>query len=333
MTAEHARADEPSTGDRSSPARRFRPPTAGRSARTRSSSHERGPLHRVVAARAPLAPQAAAVRPRRARRLVGLGALPRLLRGARLGGPRAQPAQPLLVADRRPDELTFDTYVDDVVAAHRAARRRRSSWSATGWAACWPSRPPSGAPVGGLVLVAPELPRSCARRPEPHELREVPDVYGRVVIGWETLPEKLQREHRDLTLADVLRIQHLLGQKPHESGAARRQMLAGRAGRPRAPSPRSRGWSSAAGSTGMSPSPTASAWPTWLGAEYEPFGAHSHYGLVVGEAEPRSRSPTRSGASSRPTACSRRGGDDRRSLVSSRPVRRSSHRAVGAAFV
>jgi hypothetical protein len=21
----------------------------------------------------------------------------------------------------------------------------------------------------------------------------------------------------------------------------------------------------------------------WLGAEYEPFGAHSHYGLVVGE--------------------------------------------------
>ena len=52
-------------------------------------------------------------------------------------------------------------------------------------------------------------------------------VYGRGRIGWTTLPEKLQRDHRDLTIADVLRIQHLLGQKPHESGRALRTVLSG----------------------------------------------------------------------------------------------------------
>jgi alpha-beta hydrolase superfamily lysophospholipase len=29
--------------------------------------------------------------------------------------------------------------------------------------------------------------------------------------------------------------------------------------------------------------PTSERVATWLGAEYEPFGAHSHYGLVMGE--------------------------------------------------
>jgi len=31
------------------------------------------------------------------------------------------------------------------------------------------------------------------------------------------------------------------------------------------------------------PEPDAERVAAWLGAEYEPFGAHSHYGLVVGE--------------------------------------------------
>ena len=30
------------------------------------------------------------------------------------------------------------------------------------------------------------------------------------------------------------------------------------------------------------PEPDSERLATWLGAEYEPFGAHSHYGLVVG---------------------------------------------------
>ena len=188
-----------------------------------------------MAPRATFAAQAAAVRPRRARRLVGLGALPRLLRGAWLGGSRPQPAQPLLVADRRPDDAL-------VRHLHRGCRRRapavrlRMSWSSvTGWAACSRSRPPSGCPISGLVLLSSELPRELRVPARAHELREIPDVYGKALIGWETLPERLLRNDRDLTLADVLRIQHLLGQKPHEAGAARRQMLGGRPGRsPRA---------------------------------------------------------------------------------------------------
>src|SRR6185295_2728758 len=55
------------------------------------------PVHRVVAARAAVATQADPVRSRGARWVVGLGALPPPLRGTRLGGSRAQPAQPLLV--------------------------------------------------------------------------------------------------------------------------------------------------------------------------------------------------------------------------------------------
>ncbi len=46
---------------------------------------------------------------------------------------------------------------------------------------------------------------SCGSRSRQHELREIPDVYGKSLIGWETLPERLLRDERDLTLADVLR--------------------------------------------------------------------------------------------------------------------------------
>ena len=67
-----------------------------------------------------------------------------LLRRARLGGPRPQPAQPSLVADGGPDHAVI-RYV------HGGRGRRRSngsapasSWSATGWAASSRSRPSSG---------------------------------------------------------------------------------------------------------------------------------------------------------------------------------------------
>ena len=90
------------------------------------------------------------------------------------------------------------------------------------------------------------------------------------------------RDDRDLTLADVLRIQHLLGQKPHEAGAARRQMLAGvpvdRRGV--AETPR------LVVGAGLDRTVTlddSERLAEWLDAGYEPFAAHSHYGLVVGE--------------------------------------------------
>ena len=120
--------------------------------------------------------------------------------------------------------------------------------SATGWAALLALKARSGCRSSGYVLIAPELPGPLRSPVQTHEVREVPDVYGRSMLGWATLPEKLQRDHRDLTLADVLRVQHLLGQKPHESGHARRQMLQGVPVDPRG-CRTSRAWSSGVGST------------------------------------------------------------------------------------
>ena len=102
------------------------------------------------------------------------------------------------------------------------------------------------------------------------------------MIGWETLPEKLLRDERDLTLPDVLRIQHMLGQKPHEAGAARRQMIAG------VPVDR-RGVEAiprlviGAGLDRTVSADDSERLAEWLDAEYEPYGAHSHYGLIAGE--------------------------------------------------
>ena len=79
-----------------------------------------------------------------------------------------------------------------------------------------------------------------------------------------------------------MRIQHLLGQKPHESGAARRQVLQGISvdRRPFVEIPR---LVIGGGLDQTVPEEGSERLAEWLGAEYEPFGAHSHYGLVIGE--------------------------------------------------
>ncbi len=117
---------------------------------------------------------------------------------------------------------------------------------------------------------------------EPHELRDVPDVYGREQIGWATLQEKLERDYRDLSRDDVARIAHLLGQKPRESGRVRRQVLAGVSVDRRAVSDVPR-LVIGAGLDRRLSEPDSERLATWLGAQYEPFGAHSHFGLVLGE--------------------------------------------------
>ncbi|MBA2381229.1 MAG: alpha/beta fold hydrolase [Chloroflexi bacterium] len=180
-----------------------------------------------------------------------------------------------------PTELTFETYVDDVVAC----LNRLGPTTVVvghGLGGLLAMKATEQAPIGGLVLLSSEPPAALREPAETHELREVPDVYGRGRIGWSTLPEKLLRDHRDLTLADVLRIQHLLGQKPHESGRALRAVLAGIAVDPRpfAEIPR---LVIGAGLDQFVSEPESERLAEWLGAEYEPFGAHSHYGLVVGE--------------------------------------------------
>ena len=181
-----------------------------------------------------------------------------------------------------PTTLTFETYTEDVL---EAIERLGSSVVVVGhgMGGLLALKAAERRPVGGLILLSSELPRELRSPANPHELREVPDVYGRDLLGWETLPERLQRDHKDLALADILRIQHLFGQKPHESGAARRQVIAGipleqarLAGIPILVI--------GAGLDRYVPEPSSERLAEWLSAEYEPFGAHSHYGLILGES-------------------------------------------------
>ena len=125
-----------------------------------------------------------------------------------------------------PATLSFDTYTEDVVAA---LERLGPSTVLVGhgMGGLLSLKAAERMPISGLVLLSSELPRDLRPPARSYEIREVPDVYGSSVVGWATLPEKLLRDQRDLTLDDVARIQHMLGQKPHESGLARRQMLQG----------------------------------------------------------------------------------------------------------
>jgi pimeloyl-ACP methyl ester carboxylesterase len=180
-----------------------------------------------------------------------------------------------------PTELSFDTYTEDVVAA---LERLGPSTVIVGhgMGGLLALKAAERMAIAGMILLSSELPRDLRPAPRSYELREIPDVYGKSVIGWATLPEKLQRDHRDLTIDDVMRIQHLLGQKPHESGAARRQVIQGVSvdRRPLAEVPK---LVIGAGLDLAVPEESSERLAEWLGAEYEPFGAHSHYGLVIGE--------------------------------------------------
>ena len=180
-----------------------------------------------------------------------------------------------------PTTLTFDTYTDDVVAA---LERLGDGVVVVGhgMGGLLALKAAERQAVGGLVLISPELPRELRVPARQHELREVAEVYGKDRIGWETLSERIQRDQVDLTLDDVRRIQHLLGQKPHESGAALRQMLMGvavdREALADVPALVIGG-----GLDRLVPEPGSERLADWLGATYEPFGAHSHFGLVAGE--------------------------------------------------
>ena len=180
-----------------------------------------------------------------------------------------------------PATLSFDTYLDDVVAGiERLGPNPVAIGHGMGGLLLLKAAA-ERAGVAGLVLVDAKLPADLRPPVKPHVVRDVPVAYGRVVLGWETLPEKLQRENRDLTLDDVLRVQHLLGQKPRESGRARADMLAGvpvaRALLENVPR-----LVIGSGLDGSATAIAAERLASWLGAEHEQYGAHSHYGLVLG---------------------------------------------------
>lgn len=180
-----------------------------------------------------------------------------------------------------PAELSFESFVEDVGAA---IDRLGPNTIAVGhgMGALLALKAAERHPVSGLVLIAPEGPGDVREPTAPHAIREVPELFGPSLLGWATLPEKLQRDHRDLSLADVLRIQHLMGQKPHESGRARRTMLRGVKVDPAKIGDVPR-LVIGGGLDRVVSLDASERMATWLGAEFEPFGAHSHYGLILGE--------------------------------------------------
>ena len=110
---------------------------------------------------------------------------------------------------------------------------RASSWSATAWAACSRSRRPSGCRCPGSSCSASELPRELRDAgPAARAARDPRGLRPKSLIGWETLPERLLRDDRDLTLADVLRIQHLLGAEAARGRRGPAPDAGRRAGRP-----------------------------------------------------------------------------------------------------
>ena len=112
--------------------------------------------------------------------LVAVGALPRLLRRSRGWEGHALNLQNhhwSRTAD--PTELSFDTYVEDVVAALERLGPTTVVDRPRDGRAARPEGRRAGMPIGGLVLLSPELPRDLREPARPHELRDVPDVYGR----------------------------------------------------------------------------------------------------------------------------------------------------------
>jgi pimeloyl-ACP methyl ester carboxylesterase len=176
------------------------------------------------------------------------------------------------------EELTFDSYLQDTVAGFEALERP-AVVVGHGLGGLLAMKLAEGRDIDALILISPAIPAPLRPVPPPHVVRLVPALYQAELIDWAGSHEQVQRQNPDLTLADVRRIQHLLGA---ESGAARRQMLAGvyvdRDKLPDVPM-----LIIGAGLDRQFAEADSARLAEWLGAEYQPFGAHSHYGAVLGE--------------------------------------------------
>jgi len=176
------------------------------------------------------------------------------------------------------EELTFDTYLEDAIAGLEALERP-AVVVGHGLGGLLAMKLAEGREIDALILISPAIPAPLRPVPPPHVVRLVPAVYQAELIDWAVSEDQIQRQNPDLSMADVRRIQHLLGA---ESGAARRQMLAGvfvdRERLPDVPT-----LVIGAGLDRQFAEADSARLAEWLGAEYQPFGAHSHYGAVIGE--------------------------------------------------
>ena len=176
------------------------------------------------------------------------------------------------------EELDFDYFLEDAVAGYEALERS-AVVIGHGMGGLLAMKLAEGRDVDAVVLISPAIPAPLRPEPPPHIVRLVPAIYQGELIDWAGSHDQIQRQNQDLSIADVRRIQHLMGA---ESGAARRQMLAGvRLDRERLPDVPM--LVIGAGLDRQFAEADSARLAEWLGAEYQPFGAHSHYGAVLGE--------------------------------------------------
>ena len=121
------------------------------------------------------------------------------------------------------EELDFEAYLEDVQAGYDALERS-AVVVGHGLGGLLALKLAERREIDALVILSPAIPAPVRPVPPPHVVRLVPAVYQGELIDWAGTLEQIQRQNPDLSLDDVRRIQHLLGA---ESGAARRQMLAG----------------------------------------------------------------------------------------------------------
>ncbi|MEP7361484.1 MAG: alpha/beta fold hydrolase [Chloroflexota bacterium] len=175
-------------------------------------------------------------------------------------------------------DVDMNTYIDDALAATEIMPRPPIVIG-HGMGGLLAMRVAQAKPISALILISPALPAQLLEPPPAHMVRLLPERYKRELIGWEGPLDALQRANPDLTMDDVMRIQHMLGA---ESGAARRQMLEGvevdREQLADVPMLVIGGgldrWFSDADSHRLA---------EWLGADYISFSELSHYGLITGE--------------------------------------------------
>ncbi|MFI5262152.1 MAG: alpha/beta fold hydrolase [Candidatus Limnocylindrales bacterium] len=176
------------------------------------------------------------------------------------------------------EELDFATYLADAESAHTRLGGH-AVVVGHGLGGLLALKLAERQPMAALVLISPALPQELRMPAKRHQLREVPAVFRRDYIGWQGLPEQIRRQNPDLSIGDVLRIQHMMGA---ESGTARRDVLSGVSVDPAEllVTPR---LVIGGGLDRLYPEHESERLAEWLGAEYLPFGAHSHYGLVAGD--------------------------------------------------
>jgi pimeloyl-ACP methyl ester carboxylesterase len=165
------------------------------------------------------------------------------------------------------EELSFDTYLEDAVAGFEALERP-AVVVGHGMGGLLAMKVAETHEIDALILISPAIPAPVRPVPPPHVVRLVPVTYQAELIDWAGSHEHVQRQNQDLMGA--------------ESGAARRQMLAGvfvdRDKLPDVPM-----LVIGAGLDRQFAEADSARLAEWLGAEYQPFGAHSHYGAVLSE--------------------------------------------------